>query len=130
MTAVVLGVGMSALVGLFFGIYLEKSNNGKVLNNTIIGDAVNEYNSGNGIQLWYCKNVEVAGNTVRKVRDGIYLEFSDEIESWVIQELKKTGLDTAKSVLALTREDLIRRTELEEETIDEIFRILRQEFEQ
>lgn len=57
-------------------------------------------------------------------------EFSDEIEGWVIQELKKTGLDTAKSVLALTREDLIRRTELEEETIDEVFRILRQEFEQ
>ena len=57
-------------------------------------------------------------------------EFSDEIEAWVIQELKKTGLDTAKSVLALTREDLIRRTELEEETIDEIFRILKQEFEQ
>src|SRR5690606_34485656 len=64
---------------LFFGIYLEKSNNGKVLNNTIIGDAVNEYNSGNGIQLWYSKNIEVAGNTVRKVRDGMYLEFSDEI---------------------------------------------------
>ena len=57
-------------------------------------------------------------------------EFSDEIEGWVIQELKKTGLDTAKSVLALSREDLLRRTELEEETIDEIFRILRQEFEQ
>ncbi|MEX2592338.1 MAG: transcription termination factor NusA [Anditalea sp.] len=57
-------------------------------------------------------------------------EFSDEIEHWVIQELKKTGLDTAKSVLALTRDDLIRRTELEEETIDEIFRIIRQEFEQ
>jgi transcription termination/antitermination protein NusA len=57
-------------------------------------------------------------------------EFSDEIEDWVILELKKTGLDTAKSVLALTREDLLRRTELEEETIDDIFRILRQEFEQ
>jgi len=67
------------LKNLFFGIYLEKSNNGKVLNNTIMGDAVNEYNSGNGIQLWYSKNIEVAGNTVRKVRDGIYLEFSDEI---------------------------------------------------
>ncbi len=57
-------------------------------------------------------------------------EFSDEIEDWVINEFKKTGLDTAKSVLALTREDLIRRTELEEETIDEVFRILKQEFEQ
>ncbi|WP_114747943.1 transcription termination factor NusA [Pleomorphovibrio marinus] len=57
-------------------------------------------------------------------------EFSDEIDDWVIQELKKTGLDTAKSVLALTKEDLLRRTELEEETISEIFRILKQEFEQ
>ncbi len=64
---------------LFFGIYLEKSNNGKVLNNKIKGDAVNEYNSGNGIQLWYCKNIEVQGNTVENVRDGIYLEFSDNI---------------------------------------------------
>ncbi|MCL6258638.1 transcription termination factor NusA [Aquiflexum sp. TKW24L] len=57
-------------------------------------------------------------------------EFGDEIDNWVIGELKKTGLDTAKSVLSLTKEDLLRRTELEEETIDEIFRILKQEFEQ
>ncbi len=57
-------------------------------------------------------------------------EFSDEIEDWVINEFKKTGLDTAKSVLALTREDLLRRTELEEETIDDVLRILKQEFEQ
>lgn len=40
---------------LFFGIYLEKSNNGKVYHNKIIGDAIDEYNSGNGIQLWYSK---------------------------------------------------------------------------
>lgn len=65
---------------LFFGVYLEKSNDGKVLNNSINGDAVNEYNSGNGIQLWYCKDVEIRGNTVRNVRDGIYLEFSDHIQ--------------------------------------------------
>lgn len=64
---------------LFFGIYLEKSNNGKVYHNKIIGDAVDEYNSGNGIQLWYCKNVEVEKNIVQHVRDGIYLEFSDNI---------------------------------------------------
>lgn len=70
----------NTLERLFFGIYLEKSNHGKVLNNRIKGDAVNEYNSGNGIQLWYCKHVEVAGNTVKNVRDGIYLEFSDQIE--------------------------------------------------
>ncbi|MFD0975580.1 nitrous oxide reductase family maturation protein NosD [Salinimicrobium gaetbulicola] len=64
---------------LFFGIYLEKSKNGKVLNNRIFGDAVNEYNSGNGIQLWYCQDITVTGNEVRNVRDGIYLEFSDGI---------------------------------------------------
>ena len=64
---------------LFFGIYLEKSTNGKVYNNSIIGDAVDEYNSGNGIQLWYSKNVVIEGNTVQGVRDGIYLEFSDNI---------------------------------------------------
>ncbi|MFD2034897.1 transcription termination factor NusA [Belliella marina] len=62
--------------------------------------------------------------------DVVLDEFGDEIESWVIDELKKTGLDTAKSVLSLTKEDLLRRTELEEETIEEIFRILKQEFEQ
>jgi N utilization substance protein A len=56
-------------------------------------------------------------------------EFSDEIEDWVLNELKRIGLDTAKSVLAVTREDLIRRTELEEETVDELLTIIRQEFE-
>lgn len=64
---------------LFFGIYLQKSNNGKVLNNKVRGEAVTEFNSGNAIHLWYCKNVEVTGNDVRNVRDGIYLEFSDDI---------------------------------------------------
>lgn len=64
---------------LFFGIYLEKARNGKVMNNTILGDAVEEFSSGNGIQLWYCNNVEVVGNRIKKVRDGIYLEFSDGI---------------------------------------------------
>jgi len=64
---------------LFFGIYLEKSTNGRVYHNKIIGDAVEEFNSGNGIQLWYCQNVSVEQNIVQHVRDGIYLEFSDQI---------------------------------------------------
>jgi len=64
---------------LFFGIYLEKSNNGKVYHNKIIGDAIDEYNSGNGIQLWYSHNVVVDRNIVQGVRDGIYLEFSDNV---------------------------------------------------
>ncbi|MCZ4409903.1 nitrous oxide reductase family maturation protein NosD [Cryomorphaceae bacterium 1068] len=64
---------------LFFGIYLEKSSYGKVYHNKIIGDAVDEYNSGNGIQLWYSNNIEVDQNHVQGARDGIYLEFSDTI---------------------------------------------------
>ncbi|HSR59473.1 MAG TPA: nitrous oxide reductase family maturation protein NosD [Robiginitalea sp.] len=64
---------------LFFGIYLEKSQNGEVIGNRIRGDAQQEYNSGNGIQLWYCQDVVVTDNTVSGVRDGIYLEFSDRV---------------------------------------------------
>ncbi|KAA5827701.1 nitrous oxide reductase family maturation protein NosD [Algibacter amylolyticus] len=62
---------------LFFGIYIEKSRDGKVYHNKIIGEAVEEYNSGNGIQLWYSKNIEIEHNFVQHVRDGIYLEFSN-----------------------------------------------------
>lgn len=56
-------------------------------------------------------------------------EFTDEIESWIIDEFKNIGCDTAKSVLNMSREDLIKRTDLEEETIDDVLRILRSEFE-
>jgi len=56
-------------------------------------------------------------------------EFNDVLEDWVIEELKKVGLDTAKRVLELGREELVRMTDLEEETIDEIFKIFSQEFE-
>jgi N utilization substance protein A len=56
-------------------------------------------------------------------------EFSDEIESWIIDELKRIGLDTAKSVLALSKEELVRRTDLEEETIDSVHQVLKKEFE-
>ncbi|MFD3003368.1 transcription termination factor NusA [Pontibacter toksunensis] len=57
-------------------------------------------------------------------------EFTDEIEDWVIAELRRIGLDTAKSVLAVSKEDLLRRTELEEETIEDVFSILREELEE
>jgi N utilization substance protein A len=56
-------------------------------------------------------------------------EFSDEIDSWILDELKKAGCDTAKSVLELPIDDLVKRTDLEEETIKEVMRILRAEFE-
>lgn len=57
------------------------------------------------------------------------MEFSDEIDEWMIDELRKVGLDTAKSVLALSKEELVRRTDLEEDTVEEIVNILKQEFE-
>ena len=56
-------------------------------------------------------------------------EFADEIDSWIIDELKGAGLDTARSVLELTAQDLVARTDLEEETINQITKILREELE-
>ena len=56
-------------------------------------------------------------------------EFSDEIEPWVIEELKRIGCDTAGSILKLTAEELERRTDLEKETIEEVRRILQEEFD-
>jgi N utilization substance protein A len=56
-------------------------------------------------------------------------EFSDEIDQWIIDELKAIGCDTAKSVLSLDVEELVKRTDLEEETIKEVLRILKAEFE-
>ena len=56
-------------------------------------------------------------------------EFSDEIDEWIIDEFKAIGCDTAKSVLEMNPEDLVKRTDLEEETIKEVIRILKAEFE-
>ncbi len=64
---------------LFFGIFLEKSSYGEIYHNKIIGDAQDEYNSGNGIHLWHSHNVLISDNIVKGVRDGIYLEFADTI---------------------------------------------------
>ena len=62
--------------------------------------------------------------------DDIYLdEFNDEIDQWVIDALKAIGLDTAKDVLGMSKEDLLKQTDLEEETIDDVLRILAAEFE-
>ena len=57
-------------------------------------------------------------------------EFRDEIDAWVIDEFKKVGLDTAKSILELDTSDLIKRTDLEEETVAEVIQILKAEFEE
>jgi N utilization substance protein A len=63
--------------------------------------------------------------------EDIYLdEFSDEIETWVIDALKNIGCYTAKNVLAMNRNEVIEKADLEEDTVDEIFRVLSAEFEE
>ncbi len=69
------------------------------------------------------------GSTVESDDDVELTEFSDEIEAWVIEEFAKIGLDTARSILGQDVNDLVRRTDLEEETILDVMRILKEEFE-
>jgi N utilization substance protein A len=77
---------------------------------------------------------QLTGYEIDVYREGVeedveLTEFSDEIEDWIIAEFSKIGLDTAKSILEQDVEDLVRRTDLEEETIADVMRILREEFE-
>ena len=73
--------------------------------------------------------IEVFRDTDEDYDDVALQEFNDEIEQWVIDELIKIGCDTAKSVLALPKEELMIRTDLEEETIDHVLEVLKSEFE-
>jgi len=68
------------------------------------------------------------GNIAEEEDDVELTEFSDEIEAWVIEEFAKIGLDTARSILKQDVNDLVRRTDLEEETILDVMRILNEEF--
>ena len=77
---------------------------------------------------------QLTGYEIDVQREGVeddveLVEFSDEIEEWVINEFRNIGLDTARSVLDLDLIELVKRTDLEEETIVEVQRILREEFE-
>jgi transcription termination/antitermination protein NusA len=73
--------------------------------------------------------IDVYRDTEEDSEDVDLDEFADEIEPWIIDQLKNIGCDTAKSVLELPIEDLVKRTDLEEETIKEVIRILKSEFE-
>ncbi|WP_296684666.1 transcription termination factor NusA [Flavobacterium sp.] len=79
-----------------------------------------------GYELDVIREGDVAGGE----EDDIELtEFSDEIEEWIIDEFAKIGLDTARSILKQDVEDLVRRTDLEEETILDVIKILKEEFD-
>ena len=78
---------------------------------------------------------QLTGYEIDVFREGVeedveLREFADEIEDWVIEEFAKIGLDTAKSILEQDINDLVRRTDLEEETIREVIQVLREEFEE
>ena len=77
---------------------------------------------------------KLTGYEIDVFREGVeedveLTEFSDEIEEWIIEEFRKIGMDTARSVLEQDVEDLVKRTDLEEETILDVIRILKEEFE-
>ncbi len=73
--------------------------------------------------------IEVYRDSDEDYDDVALVEFNDEIDQWIIDELIKIGCDTAKSVLALPKEELMTRTDLEEETIDHVIEVLKAEFE-
>ena len=81
-----------------------------------------------GLLTGYELDVIREGNIAEEEDDVELTEFSDEIEGWVIEEFAKIGLDTARSILKQEVEDLVRRTDLEEETIMDVMRILKEEF--
>ncbi len=77
---------------------------------------------------------KLTGYEIDVFREGVeedveLTEFSDEIDAWIIDEFSKVGLDTARSILSYDIDDLVKRTDLEEETIAEVVRILKDEFD-
>ena len=74
--------------------------------------------------------IEVYRDTDMDYEDVALIEFRDEIEDWIIEELQSIGCDTAKSVLELSVQELVDRTDLEEETIDNVIAVLKAEFEE
>ena len=80
---------------------------------------------GKEIEVWR----ELPKDEVEEEEDVLLSEFDDVIENWIIEKLQAIGCDTAKSVLALSAEDIAKRADLEDETVEEIMDILRAEFE-
>ncbi|MEP1032259.1 nitrous oxide reductase family maturation protein NosD [Ekhidna sp.] len=68
------------VVDPFFGLLIEKSKHGIIRNNIVYGTSVKEDETGNGIHAWHCSNLQIYGNEVYNMRDGIYLEFVDDSE--------------------------------------------------
>lgn len=74
-------------------------------------------------------DIDVYRDNIEEEEDVNIEEFSDEIEGWIIEEFKRVGCDTAKSILRLSVDELLKRTDLEQETIEDVIKILKAEFE-
>ena len=77
------------------------------------------------IEVWR----ELPKDAAAEEEDVLLSEFSNEIDEWIIERLESIGCDTAKSVLALSPEDIAKRADLEDETVEDVMKILREEFE-
>jgi N utilization substance protein A len=73
--------------------------------------------------------IDVYREDMEDIEDVDLEEFADEIDGWILDELKAIGLDSAKAVLEMSQEDLVKRTDLEVETVAEVVKILKSEFE-
>ena len=80
-----------------------------------------------GYKIDVFRDSEPAGE---EIEDVMLEEFSDVIDGWVLDELRKINCRTAQSVLELPKEEIMRRADLEEKTVDEVLRVLRSEFEE
>jgi N utilization substance protein A len=80
---------------------------------------------GREIEVWR----EIGNDSLDEEEDVLLSEFSDVIDPWVIERLQSIGCDTARSVMALSPQDIASRADLEDETVDDVLRILREEFE-
>lgn len=126
-------------------LYITRAlNPAKVNNIQPQGDRIAVYLQSDQVSLAIGKggqNIKLASRLIGKALD-IYREldyqgedvnleeFSDAVEGWIIEELKKIGLNSAKNVLAIAKEDLEKRTGLEKDTIDNLYKVLSQEFEE
>ncbi|MFT4736533.1 MAG: nitrous oxidase accessory protein [Cyclobacteriaceae bacterium] len=96
------------IVNPFFGILIEKSKRGYLINNTVIGESYKEADSGNGIHLWHCSNINITGNDVSGLRDGIYLEFVNE--STVVQNFSHGNVRYGLHFMFSNHDEYIRNT--------------------
>ncbi len=99
------------LTNTFFGIYLAKTADTHIIGNDIRGQAVREASSGNGIHLWYCKNITIVDNQIRGHRDGIYLEWvvNSTIDRNVSEHNLRYGLHFMFSDSSIYRSNTFRR---------------------